>query len=64
VHPNLYNDGTNKGTTIYLHALTNKELASAGHGEFYNQNIIKLLTDIIYGLIKKYMDSNINKWKI
>jgi hypothetical protein len=26
VHPNLYNDGTNKGTTIYLHALTNKRI--------------------------------------
>jgi hypothetical protein len=41
VHPNLYNDGTNKGT--YLLALTNKELASAGHGEFYNPKYNKTI---------------------
>ena len=31
-----YNDGTNPGTTIYLHALTTSELSKEGWGEFYN----------------------------
>ena len=31
-----YNDGTNPGTTIYLHALSNSELSKEGWGEFYN----------------------------
>ncbi len=36
VHPDLYNDGTNSGTTIYLIALTVNKLSSEGYGEFYN----------------------------
>jgi hypothetical protein len=43
VHPTLYNDGTNSGTTIYLTALTNNTLSKEGYGEFwnpkYNQNV-------------------------
>jgi hypothetical protein len=60
VHPNLYNDGTNKGTTIYLHALTNKELAS-GHGEFYNPKYNKTIGYNIW-FNKRYW-TNINKGK-
>lgn len=44
VHPALYNDGTNSGTTIYLQALTPNALAKEGYGEFwnpkYNQDVI------------------------
>ncbi|PWA05299.1 hypothetical protein [Flavobacterium laiguense] len=36
VHPYLYNDGTNSGTTIFLQALTINTLAKEGHGEFWN----------------------------
>lgn len=36
VHTSLYNDGTNLGTSIYLHALTNKTLSKQGYGEFFN----------------------------
>jgi hypothetical protein len=36
VHPTLYNDGTNSGTTIYLQALTTNMLAKEGYGEFWN----------------------------
>ncbi len=36
VHPTLYNDGTNSGTTIYLQALTINTLAKEGYGEFWN----------------------------
>jgi hypothetical protein len=36
VHPTLYNDGTNSGTSIYLTSLTTNTLSKEGHGEFYN----------------------------
>lgn len=36
VQPELYDDGTNSGTTVYLHALTSSTIAENGHGEFYN----------------------------
>lgn len=36
VHPELYDDGTNAGTTIYLQALTSNTLSKSGHGEFWN----------------------------
>lgn len=36
VHPSLYNDGTNSGTTIYLRAIENNTFSVDGTGEFYN----------------------------
>jgi hypothetical protein len=36
VHPTLYNDGTNSGTTIYLKAITENTLEVQGTGKFYN----------------------------
>jgi streptogramin lyase len=36
VHPTLYDDGTNSGTTIYLQAITNNALSAQGNGIFYN----------------------------
>lgn len=36
VHPTLYNDGTNSGTTIFLKALNPNTLAKEGYGEFWN----------------------------
>lgn len=35
-HVNLYNDGTDSGTAIYIKALSEIKLASDGYGEFYN----------------------------
>jgi hypothetical protein len=36
VHPDLYDDGTTSGTTIFLKALTNNKLSIEGSGLFYN----------------------------
>jgi hypothetical protein len=36
VHQDLYDDGTNSGTTIFLKALTNNKLSIEGSGLFYN----------------------------
>lgn len=36
VHPTLYNDGTNSGTTIYLKAISTNGLEKIGTGKFYN----------------------------
>ena len=36
VHEALYNDGDNKGTTVYLKALDETHIESEGYGEFYN----------------------------
>lgn len=36
VHPSLYNDGTNSGSTIFLKALTTNKLDTDGSGLFYN----------------------------
>ena len=36
VHPTLYDDGTNSGTTIYLKAIENNKLETQGTGLFYN----------------------------
>ena len=36
VHPSLYNDGTTSGTTVYLRAISGRELEVQGMGKFYN----------------------------
>ena len=36
VHPTLYNDGTTSGTTVYLRAISGRELEVQGMGVFYN----------------------------
>ena len=36
VHPTLYDDGTTSGTTVYLRAISGRELEVQGMGKFYN----------------------------
>jgi len=55
VHPNLYNDGTNSGTTIYLQALTNNTLAKEGYGEFWNPKYNQAIAG--FGIWNENMDN-------